>query len=279
MNHCEEIDKDGPFSVDIFIRRLRFSKPFLISFFQHLYRWSIYVFIPFSVCLLPGIIAYYVIVNILSHHLNEVGIAAVIIIGLIGIVVPRVLLMMWYRSIPWWFLNGIERDWEILKIIAQENKHRFPDDFWHPFVYGKFGLEENASVDEMIVDFETDIHGFVGSNVNILYAGESSLQTGHSGFYLDNTYWKMEKYGLRFYGERMNIFVPYQSIQSVKKRLLWCNIIIKLDTDSTFDTSISAYWTELCISVGHLPTMRGDRMLRDELHRRIAANVDISQMA
>ena len=99
------------------------------------------------------------------------------------------------------------------------------------------------------------------------------------GFYFDSAYWRLEQYGLRFYGERMNVFVPYWAIQKIRKGLLWCNIILKLDTTNHFDTQIFGQWTEICISIGHLPTMREDRLLRDELYRRIVSLNKLNKVA
>ena len=270
----DDDDKNEPFSVEIFSRRLRFSRPFLVQFIHHLYRWSIYIFIPFSIRLIPGIIAFTAIVNLMRSPLDATGIAAVFFIGLIGIVLPSILLMKWYRSIPWWFLNGTERCWQTFRFIAEANEHRFPDDFWHPFIYDEFGLEENTFAEELVVDSSTEIEGFIGCDINISYKYTKSLLLSsieQFDLYFDSAYWQMEKYGLRFYGERVNVFIPYRAMQTVKKGLLFCNIILKFDTKMTFDPQIFGHWTEVCVSIGHLPTMRGDRMLRDELYRRITA--------
>jgi len=266
-----DIDNDSevsePFSVDIFSKQLRYSPPVLVQFAQHLYRGSVYVFIPFFVFLTLAGWAVYVIVHPIKVPLDTTNVTNITVVVFFGVVVPSVLLIAWYRSIPYWFLNGMDRGWRVLKIIAEENGHRFPDDFWHPFRGNEYGLEENTFADELMIDSNTDIEGFIGSDINISYTAPPNLVMDNNpfGFYLDSVYWKLEKCGLRFYGERMNIFVPYRAIQTVKKGWLWCNIILKLDTART------GGWTEICISLGHLPTMRGDRMLRDELYQRIFA--------
>jgi hypothetical protein len=272
-NNEAKSDGSEPFSVDIFSERLRFSRPFLIVFFHHLHRWSIYVFIPFSVCLVLAGLAGYVVVNPIKVPLDTANAVNAFAVLFFGVVIPSVLLITWYRSIPWWFLNGTERGWQIFKMIAEENGHRFPDDFWHPFVHNEFGLQEDAFADELVINSETDIEGFIGADVNISYHDKilpswNRKASESFGVYPESTYWRLEEYGLRFYGERMNIFCPYRAIQSFRKGLLWCNIILKLNQTVT-SAPLGRVWTEICISIGHLPTMRGDRMLRDELYQRI----------
>ena len=98
-----------PFSVDIFSEKLRFSPPASVQFFQHLFRWSVYVFLPFFAFLaLAGLAVFFIIYPIKTplDTTLAVNIAAVIFFGMI---IPAVLLLMWVRSLPWWFLNGTER--------------------------------------------------------------------------------------------------------------------------------------------------------------------------
>ena len=138
-------------------------------------------------------------------------------------------------------------------------------------------MEEDTFSDEWVINSETDIDGFIGADVNLSYQykkpfGKTTVD--QFSWYLESTYWKLEQHGLRFYGERMNIFIPYRAISKVKRGWLWCNIILKFDTELTafpYAALVNGHWTEVCISLGHLPSMRGDRMLRDELYQRIAA--------
>jgi len=274
-------DVPEPFSVDIFSEQLRFSRPHGTQALHHLYRWTVYVFLPFFIRLIPaGLAVVYVVIYPIKMPLDITDAVTIIAIIFFGVVIPGMLLTTWYRSIPWWFLNGTERGWQTFKMIAEDNGHRFPDDFWHPFIHHKeFGLEEDTFADELVINSETDIEGFIGADINISYFDKlvylknlrKATAKGY-GLYLESVYWQLEKHGLRFYGERMNIFVPYRAMQKVRKGLLWCNIVLKLDT------SITGRWTEICISIGHLPTMRGDRMLRDELYQRIVAGKAVSLM-
>jgi hypothetical protein len=240
------------------------------------------VFIPFFAFLALAGLAVFLMIHPIKAPLDTtlaVNIAAVIFFGMI---IPGVLLVMWVRSLPWWFLNGTERGWHTFQQIAEANGHRFPDDFWHPFIHNEFGLETEAFAEELVIDSKMDIEGFIGADINISYKDKAFVANkpiDHFGFYLDSAYWRLEQYGLRFYGERMNIFVPYWTIQKVRKGLLWCNIILKLDTTNHFDTQIFGHWTEICISIGHLPTMREDRLLRDELYRRIVSLNKLNKVA
>jgi hypothetical protein len=268
MSVHDDNDIPEPFSVDIFCEHFRFSPPPAVQVCQHLLRWSIYIFIPFLVCLTLASGAVSIIVNPIEVPLDTshpVNITAVVFFG---IVIPGVLLIAWYRSIPWWFLNGTERGWKTLQLIAEANGHRFPGDFWHPFIHDGFVLQTDTFDDEWIINSETDIDGFIGSDINISFKYVRIVMKSpvdQFNFYLDSAYWRLEEYGLRFYGERMNIFVPYLAIQTVKKGAIWCNIVLK------FDTSLTEPWTEILLSIGHFPTKRGDRMLRDALFQKIFA--------
>jgi len=276
------VDVPEPFSVDIFSERLRFSRPHGVQALHHLYRWTVYIFLPFFIRLIPtGLAVVYVIIYPIKMPPDIIGGVNIIAIIFFGVVIPGMLLAAWYRSIPWWFLNGTERCWQTFQMIAEENGHRFPEDFWHPFIHHKeFGLEEDTFADELIINSETDIEGFIGADINISYHDKlvylktlRKTMAESFGLYLDSAYWKQEDLGLRFYGERMNIYVPYGAIKTVRKGLLWCNIVLKLDT------TVTGRWTEICISLGHLPTMRGDRMLRDVLYERIAISHNAAKIA
>ena len=70
-----------PFSVDIFSEKLRFSPPASVQFFQHLFRWSVYVFLPFFAFLVLAGLAVFLIIHPIKAPLDTtlaVNIAAVI---------------------------------------------------------------------------------------------------------------------------------------------------------------------------------------------------------
>lgn len=256
MNFHDDNDLSEPFSVDIFCDNRRFSPALWVQTWQGLCRWAIYLFIPFCMCAILVALAVYVIIFPIETPLDTTNVLNIAAVIFFGIVLPGVLLIMWYRSIPWWFLNGTDRCWQIRRMIAEDNGHRFPEDFWHPFMHNELGAEENVFADELRIDSETDIDGFVGADIFLHYG---------TNFYFENAYWKLEPYGLRFYGDRMNIFIPYWAIQIVQKNLL-CAINLKLDTSTT------GQWTEILIWIEQFATMRDDRRLRNALHQRIISN-------
>jgi len=271
----EELFSPEPFSVDLFSERHRFSLPNLVQFRQHMWRWSIYGFIPFFVCIAVVALFFMVVIHPQMENIDRAQgdgeLYTLICFGAVGTFVPVAFLFVWYRRLPWWFLNGTEKEWRVIRLIAEENRHRFPDDFWHPFMYNEFGLQEGTlSGEEQSLDFEMDITGFIGVNINIQYRIPKRMAGtpfDKIDFYLDTAYGEPEEDGLRIYGERMNVFVPYWAIKKFEKRGA-CEIVLQLEAD------VTGIWKEICVVMANFPTLQGDRKLRDKLYQQIAAAKD-----
>ena len=233
------------FYVDMFDRRNRFTLfSFLYGILMVRLRWTFYGFVPALVLFLS---CGFIRVGIKNGTLDEIGTFFAITV----VAVAVLSFCIWfYCYAPYWYLNNVDQDWETVKSYVEKNGHCFPDSFYSPFL-------PDESRNLFLSDFDESskpTDGFIVGSLRFLVG---------TVWYLETVYWQKDDDGLLFYGERMNINVPYFSIRRVAKGLTPLNIVLKLDQRYT------DIYAEIDLYMGHSRTFVADWRLRNVLFEQI----------
>lgn len=245
-----------PFHVEEFREAPRYSISLPLEMLRFVYRWFLRVFLPIGLGVGSGIF--------LERTFRESlppGTSGLFFLP------PILLLLWWLWRQPYWYLNGIDRNRDLARAVCPYNGHHFPEDFFEPFENGDmysatFGFNEDGGL-------AGRPDGFFCGDLNIVkkipgtFFGTpvENMKTG-----IETVYWRPEARGLRFFGARMNLYLPFDAIREVVKGTILF-ITLRLDRRYTRE------YEEIVICLAHKRTLLDEWRFRDALYERLAANV------
>lgn len=243
-----------PFHAERHSRTRRFSKPAVLVIAIWVLRWTFYLLIPVALCFGGAVL--------LVFALEERGIPEHL--ARCGGIVPILMLGIWLWKLPYYYLNGSDLDWQTIRKLKESNGHFDPYeedeelarafDAYRPQRYGGFGVFDDPEEPE-------NLDRFISCNINVQMGDPGRI----TNFLLDTAYFRIENHGIRFFGERIDIYVPYSAIAELVKGT-GIYITIKLDRRRLGEFH---EFSDIIICLGEKRTFRDERKLRNAIYERM----------